>query len=981
VAQAFRLSAVSLGAAVVLLLPRPADAQTFFLTVNLVNNFSVYNRVNVVNGATGGLIGICATPFFTSSCPMVVAGGTEVRIIAVATTGIDGSGPIPSRLSAGTGPAAVCALSSCAFTMTADAAVTVTINSSDASPMSSITTTIAGDAPGQLRMSGDICSRTSLSAPQVCTASYLTGSTVWLDHPAPRGAGRFSGYSGGTGPASMCGTAAECEMTLSSNATVTATFVALTSILVTPGFSAGWIGGPPTVFQATGTYSDSSTQPLEAGPGEWHTAPPLPVPSAGLAAAALGGKIYAMGGQPTSFDPTTVTNALSAFDPATQSWAGRTPMFVRRRDSSAAAAGGLLYAIGGLGAGTIDGVFLVPGPVLASMERYDPGTNTWTMRASMAAPRTGLVAGSVNGIIYAAGGADAGGTALATLEAYDPATDTWTPRAPMPTPRSFAVGGVIDGILYVAGGSSFTSLTTVEAYDPATNAWTTKAPLPVSLATSAAAVADGVLYVMTTSGTVYAYDSVADSWSAKSSLAPAIAASTRAAGAAASLDGIVYAIGGVHNASFCCNHSLATVETFLDSLRWSVATPAVARVDQNGSVMARAPGTTTVIARSGSVSCGGTCGTYKVYGPSSLELNGPTNGTVLSAPFTVIGWALNPGVPIGTGVSTVHVWAFPAGSGSGIFLGEAAYGLPRPDVGAAFGSQFTNSGFSLTGGASLAPGPYTLGVYGRSVLTGSFDVVRTVNVTIAGPVSHPFIDLDSPREGFVVTSSFEVGGWALDTGAPTGTGVDAVQFYIFPNDGAAPGVFIGQGSYGLSRPDVGAIFGSPRYDHTGFHYTISGLGPGAFVLGVYARSTVTGTYSIVKTVHITVNATALMAVNPPVPESIITAPIFDVDGWSIDRSIESTALSGSGVDTLHVYAYPNPGSGAPPIFLGVAAVGLVRPDVAALYGSRYGTSGFHLAVDRSALGLSPGVYNIAVHSHSTVSSSFNNLTVVRVTLQ
>jgi hypothetical protein len=82
-----------------------------------------------------------------------------------------------------------------------------------------------------------------------------------------------------------------------------------------------------------------------------------------------------------------------------------------------------------------------------------------------------------------------------------------------------------------------------------------------------------------------------------------------------------------------------------------------------------------------------------------------------------------------------------------------------------------------------------------------------------------------------------------------------------------------------------------------------------------------------------------------------------------------------------VYAYPNPGSGAPPIFLGVATVGLSRPDVAALYGSRYGTSGFHLAVDRSALGLTPGVYSIVVHSHSTVTNSFNNLTVVRVTLQ
>jgi hypothetical protein len=262
--------------------------------------------------------------------------------------------------------------------------------------------------------------------------------------------------------------------------------------------------------------------------------------------------------------------------------------------------------------------------------------------------------------------------------------------------------------------------------------------------------------------------------------------------------------------------------------------------------------------------------------------------------------------------------------------------------------------------------------------------VYTTVVPLSPPTTMPFIDLDTPREGYVVTSSFEVGGWALDQGSPTGTGVDAVQFYVFPNDGASPGVFIGTGSYGLSRPDVAAFFGDPRFTNTGFHFSITGLGPGAYVLGAYARSTVTGTFSVIKTVHFTVNANQLMAVNPPVAEAVITTTVFDVDGWSIDKAVESTADPGTGVDTLHVYAYPNPGSGAPPIFLGVATYGLSRPDVAAIYGGggpRYVPSGFHLGVDRSALGLTNGVYSLVVFSHSTVSGTFNNLAVVRVTLQ
>jgi N-acetylneuraminic acid mutarotase len=686
-----------------------------------------------------------------------------------------------------------------------------------------------------------------------------------------------------------------------------------------------------------------------------------------------------MGGRWISFDPLSVSGQLYAFDPASQTWTTLKPMFVAREDLAATTAGGLLYALGGRGVATLNGSVIEPGPVLASMERYDPATDTWTMRAPMPAPRRAFVAGSVNGIVYAAGGIDAGGMTVATLDAYDPATDMWIPKAPMSTPRSFAAAGVIDGILYVTGGVNGSSpVSSMEAYDPVTNTWTTKAPMPAYVG-STAAVVDGVLYVMTSSSAVYAYDPVADAWSAKSPLLPALGGSSRWVFAAASLNGIVYAVGGSHSYPACCNRSVATVDTFVDSLRWSVGTPAVAQIDQNGSVTARAPGTTTVIASSGSVSCGGTCGTYKVYGPSSLELNGPLNGSVLTAPFTVIGWALNPTVPVGTGVNAVHVWAFPAGGGSGIFVGEATYGLSRPDVGAVFGSQFTNSGFSLTAGASLVPGPYMLAVYGRSVLTGTFDVVRTVNVTVAPPVSNPFIDLNSPREGDVTTSSFEVSGWALDVGAPSGTGVDAVHFYVFPNDGAAPGVFIGQGSYGGSRPDVGAIFGA-RFNDTGFHYTISGLGPGAFMLGVYARSTVTGTFSIVKTIHFTVNATALLAFNPPAAEAVITSPSFIVGGWSIDRAVESTSQSGPGVETLHVYIYPNPGSGQPPIFLGAAGYGYSRPDVAALYGSRYDASGFYMTVVPADFGLGPGVYDIAVHSYSTV-SGFNAVAVVRVTLQ
>ena len=85
-----------------------------------------------------------------------------------------------------------------------------------------------------------------------------------------------------------------------------------------------------------------------------------------------------------------------------------------------------------------------------------------------------------------------------------------------------------------------------------------------------------------------------------------------------------------------------------------------------------------------------------------------------------------------------------------------------------------------------------------------------------------------------------------------------------------------------------------------------------------------------------------MSIDSPQAEATIPSgtPTITVAGWAIDRTVEATGPTGTGVDTLHVYAYPNPGSGIPPIFLGVATIGVSRPDVGAAYGSRYSHAGY-----------------------------------------
>src|SRR3954470_7222183 len=105
---------IALAATVLALLSIPASAQTLKLTVH-VNVAGAAGNVRVVSGAAG------ACHFLTANCTFFVNTGATVRLAA----------DYPGRFSPGTGPAAVCALSTCSFTMTADADVTATFTAGD----------------------------------------------------------------------------------------------------------------------------------------------------------------------------------------------------------------------------------------------------------------------------------------------------------------------------------------------------------------------------------------------------------------------------------------------------------------------------------------------------------------------------------------------------------------------------------------------------------------------------------------------------------------------------------------------------------------------------------------------------------------------------------------------------------------------------------------------------------------------------------
>ena len=247
-----------------------------------------------------------------------------------------------------------------------------------------------------------------------------------------------------------------------------------------------------------------------------------------------------------------------------------------------------------------------------------------------------------------------------------------------------------------------------------------------------------------------------------------------------------------------------------------------------------------------------------VQGPVSkptIVLDAPTPNSTVGTTITISGWAIDRGAPNGPGVDAVHVWAFPASGAAAQFLGAAAYGLARPDVGSAFGTRFTNSGYRLV--APLAAGKYRVVAYGHSSLTGTFNAAATANnVTVALPASNARLFVDTPTPNAGVSRPFTIAGWAVDMAAPAGTGIDAIHVWAFPTNGA-PGFFVGVAAYGSARPDVGMYLGDARFNDSGFTFAVTSTNlptPGTYDLIVFGHSTVTGAFTVARVVHVAVAA-------------------------------------------------------------------------------------------------------------------------------
>jgi N-acetylneuraminic acid mutarotase len=179
----------------------------------------------------------------------------------------------------------------------------------------------------------------------------------------------------------------------------------------------------------------------------------------------------------------------SGADAGTAPWEFAQAMSQRRSYVAAALLGGKIYAAGGMVGET--------GRFLSVFQRFDPRANAWTTLPRLPEPVRAGVGAALEGKFYVIGGqTEADGTGP-QVYAYDVSAGRWSKRAPLPEPRFNMAAAVLGGRIYAMGGFSQTSeRAEVFVYDPATDSWSEGTALPLPNHTFGAVVFRGEIWAL-----------------------------------------------------------------------------------------------------------------------------------------------------------------------------------------------------------------------------------------------------------------------------------------------------------------------------------------------------------------------------------------------------------------------------------------------------------------------------------------------------
>ncbi|HSD84484.1 MAG TPA: LuxR C-terminal-related transcriptional regulator [Anaerolineae bacterium] len=209
-------------------------------------------------------------------------------------------------------------------------------------------------------------------------------------------------------------------------------------VIVPGGYTAS--GAPAAVVEAYNVVSDT-----------WTSLAALPAPRFAYAIATDNNKVYVFGG----WDGQGYANTTFIYDPQTDRWTTGAPLPMGRGFAGAALLNNAIYVVGGY---ADDHEF-------DRCDRYLPREDRWEVCAPMSVARGGLSLVSIGGRLYAIGG---GWTGYLTFnERYDPGTDSWS-VAPSPFIGQWRGMGAtqIGSGIYTLGGWNGQYLNVLEKYSP-----------------------------------------------------------------------------------------------------------------------------------------------------------------------------------------------------------------------------------------------------------------------------------------------------------------------------------------------------------------------------------------------------------------------------------------------------------------------------------------------------------------------------------
>lgn len=293
-------------------------------------------------------------------------------------------------------------------------------------------------------------------------------------------------------------------------------------------FVGGYVGDHPGPATRSVWRFDTVSRTYSRGPQ-------LPAPRGAGAAAVVGRQLHFFGGTSrvagSTADPDEQDHWVLPLDGGT-AWSNRAPLPNPRNHMASAAVGGLIYAIGGQHNENENT------GLQSDVHRFDPATNAWTKVASLPRARSHIVAVVRDGHILVLGGTNPGNTASSDVTAYSPAADAWTKLPSLPGGRKTPVAGLVGGVVYLSGGSHATN--TYAGRFAAR--WESGPAMPVALGEVAGGLIGSTLYLVgESSNATVALDMPTGTWRSGLPVRPYVGHHH----AAEVIDGRLYLFGGL----------------------------------------------------------------------------------------------------------------------------------------------------------------------------------------------------------------------------------------------------------------------------------------------------------------------------------------------------------------------------------------------------------------------------------------------------